>query len=54
MAQHMKTGNWSFKRGIIALHFGEKYKSHPLAIFEEAWWTRWVAAFTEHYHGTYF
>ena len=24
-AQHMKTGKYCFKRGIIALHFGEKY-----------------------------
>ena len=39
MAQHMKMGKYSFERGIMALHFGEKYASLPLLIFEEAWQT---------------
>jgi len=33
-AQHSKTGKYSYKRGIIVLHFGEKYASLPLPIFE--------------------
>jgi len=40
-AEHMKTGKHSFKRGIIVLHFGEKYASLLLPIFEEPWRTRW-------------
>jgi len=32
-AQLMKTGKYSFERGIIALHFGENYASLPLPIF---------------------
>jgi len=37
-AHCMKTGKYSFKRGIIALHFGVKYASLPVPIFEESWW----------------
>jgi len=36
-AHCMKTGKYSFKRGIIALHFGVKYASLPVPIFEELW-----------------
>ena len=36
----MKTGKYSFKRWIIALHFCEKkYASFPLPVLEEAWQT---------------
>ena len=41
VAQPMKTGKYSFKRGIIALHFGEKYASFPVPIFEKPWRMRW-------------
>jgi len=39
-AQLMKTGKYSFERGIIALHFGENYASLPLPISEKVWQTR--------------
>ena len=41
MAQHMKTGKYAFKRGIIALYFGEKCASLHLRIIDEPWWTHW-------------
>jgi len=34
----LNTGKYSFKRGIVTLHFGEKYASLPLLIFDEPWW----------------
>jgi len=34
-AQRMKTGKYSFRQGIIALHFDEKYAILPLLIFDE-------------------
>jgi len=37
----MKTEKYSFERGIIGLHFVEKYASLLLPIFEEPQWTRW-------------
>jgi len=42
-AQHMKTGKYSFARGIVAVHFGEKYASLPLPISELAWRSRYAA-----------
>ena len=39
-AQHMKTEN-ILTKGIITLHFTEKYSSLRLPIFEEPWRTRW-------------
>jgi len=38
-AQLMKTGKYSFDRGIITLHFGEKNANLHLPILEEVWWT---------------
>ena len=40
-AEHMKTVKYSFKRGIITLHFGEKYTSLPLPICGEPWQMCW-------------
>ena len=39
--QHTKTGKYSFKRGIIALRYDEKYASLPVPIFEEPWRMCW-------------
>jgi len=35
--EHTKTPRYSFKRGIIALHLGEKYANLPLPVFGEPW-----------------
>ena len=37
-AEHEKTGKYFFERGIIALHFGEKYASLPLPILRNHGW----------------
>jgi len=39
-ALFQQPGKNTFKRGIIVLHFGDKYASLPLPIFEELWQTR--------------
>ena len=36
-AQHMKTGKYSFERGIITQCFGENYTSLLLPVLGEAW-----------------
>ena len=39
--QRMKTRKYSFKRGIVTLHFDEKYANLPVLIFEEPWQMCW-------------
>jgi len=41
VAERRNVGEYSYKRGIIALNSGEKYASLRLPIFEEPWRTRW-------------
>jgi len=41
VAERRNVGEYSYKRGIIALNSGEKYASLRLPIFEEPWRARW-------------